>query len=367
MSSANLAHGICRSPADLDCWDEFVVGLPGAHYFQLYGWLSSYEAMGFRCEVMVQRAGDRITGGAAFASIGLPLGLGRIFVLPHGPILGDPDPGSWDALMSSLDEHFRESGAVLVQAWPHVLRDDGGGLRAWLDTGFAAPPFLRSHRFSSTLLGVDLAGRTDDDILGGFRHETRQHYRRAVKRGLEVRLGRSQEDLRALYELLQAAGRHHGYRPRPYRSLALAFERLVLKGRGFLVQVWKGSELAGAAMVLFAGRIATCYTSAVRRDLRWFCPAEFMQVSAMLLARDRGMEVYDLMNWTSDGVADFKRGFRPWERQWARPCTKVYRPRLARLVSWAEGRARPQLRQIARWRASRPAPGRRLAGGDVRG
>lgn len=350
---ASVRHELCRTPGALDAWDELVMRLPGAHYLQLHGWLSSYEAMGFECEVMCQLAGERMVGGAAVVSLKLPLGLGRIFVLPHGPVLADPTPRAWEALMAALDAHFRQRQAIFVQAWPHVARDDANGLESYLRAGYEGPPLFKGHRFSSTLLAVDLARRTEDEILNGFRSETRQHYRRAVKRGLAVRLGRTRDDLRRSYALLEEAGRHHGHRPRPYPSLAIALDRLVARDRGLLVQVWKDDELAGTMLALFAGRIATCYTSAVRRDLHWFCPAEFMHVSAMRLAKERGMEVYDLMNWTSDSVAEFKRGFRPRELDWAAPRTKVYRPRLARLLAWGEKRLRPQLRRIVGWRTAR--------------
>jgi lipid II:glycine glycyltransferase (peptidoglycan interpeptide bridge formation enzyme) len=348
-----LTHGLCQTDADLDAWDDFVGRVPGANYHQLYGWLSSYEPMGMTCEVMRQCADDRIVGGAAFVSVPIPFGGGRVFVLPHGPIFAEPSPQSWRAFMAALDEHFRRQRAIYAQAWPHVTRDDVAGLAPFADAGYDHPPLFKSHTFTSTLLAVDLADRTESDILGSFRSETRQHYRRAVRRGLELRLGRTHEDLRRSHALLQEAGRDRGLAARPYQSLVRAFDRLIAKDRGLLVQAWNGDDLTGTMVVLFAGRIATCFASALHRDYSWYYPMEFMHVSAILLARERGMHAYDLMNWTTGGVAEFKKGFRPRETSWAGPRTRVYRPHLARLLSWGEGRLRPLIRRLVRWRTNR--------------
>ena len=133
----------------------------------------------------------------------------------------------------------------------------------------------------------------------------------------------------------------------------IGIESVIKKDRGQLIQIWKDDELIGTLFLLFAGRTATSYAGLVRRDFDKLYSAEFMQTSAMILAKEQGMEVYDLMNWCNDGVAEFKSGFRPRECCWAEPRTKILRPGLARCLSWGEDRLRPVIRQLARWRANR--------------
>jgi lipid II:glycine glycyltransferase (peptidoglycan interpeptide bridge formation enzyme) len=272
-------------------------------------------------------------------------------------VLREPSgAAAWDACLAALDAHFRRRRAIYVQSWPPVVRDDDRGLEAFIRAGYEEQLLFRSHVFTSTRLAVDLVDRSEEQRLASFRSETRQHYRRAMKRGLEVRVGRTHEDLRRSYELLEMAGRERGLRPRPYESLVLAFDRLIDKRCGLLLQAWKGSDLVGTLLLLFAGRTATCFTSAMHRSFSWYYPMEFMHVSAMRLAQEHGMHVYDLMNWTTSSVAHFKSGFRPTTTSWAPPRTKVYRPALARIVAWSERRLRPVLRRAIRWRASRAGP-----------
>jgi hypothetical protein len=300
---------------------------------------------------MTQLEADRIVGGAAFLSMKIPLLTGRIFILPHGPLSRKLDDQSWDILMRALDEHFRARGAIYVQTWPPVAREGVAGLEPFLRAGYQWPALFRSHNFSSTLLAVDLAGRPEKEILASFRHETRHNYYKSLKRGVRLHLGTSHEDLRRCYNLIEENARYHGYEPRPYNSLAIAFDRLVKKDRGLLIEAWKGDELAGAIMVLFAGGTASYIVGATLRSLSKFCPSEFLHVSAMCLARDRGMAVYDLVNPGMKGD-QFKRGFRPRVCRWIEPRTKVFKPHVAQCLSWAERRFRPLIRQVTRWRAN---------------
>ena len=102
--------------------------------------------------------------------------------------------------MEALDNHFQRRGAIYVQIWPPVAKEDLTGLQCFVGAGYRGPELFKSHKFSSTLLAVDIGGRTQEKILAGFRKETRKNYRRSLKRGLELRLVRSHEEFRRSYD-----------------------------------------------------------------------------------------------------------------------------------------------------------------------
>ena len=64
---------LCDTVEDYDAWDHFVFNLPRAHYFQTYGWLKSYEFMGFMPHVLVQESNGMITNGVAFLDAKNPI------------------------------------------------------------------------------------------------------------------------------------------------------------------------------------------------------------------------------------------------------------------------------------------------------
>jgi lipid II:glycine glycyltransferase (peptidoglycan interpeptide bridge formation enzyme) len=354
---------LCRTPEDYEAWDDFVLRYRGAHYSQLYGWLSSYEAMGFDCDVMVGTRSGCVVAGAAFVSIKVPLLSSRVFILPHAPLCDEMDDASWFTVMDALDQEFRRQRAIYAQTWPHVVRTDLAALEKYVAAGYVGPELFRAHSFSSTFLGIRLHGRNEEEILGGFRQETRYHLRKSEKMGFALRFGRTKEDLKRSYDLLRANAQYHGFEPRPYSSLEMAFERLLSKDRACLIQAWKDDALAGTMLLLLAGRTATYYCGAIDRRFGRLYPSEFMHLQALRYAKGRGLEAYDLMNWVHPGVEQFKRGFRPEERQWAEPRTKIFRPHVAAWLTRVEAYARPLVRRFARWRAVRR--NRRIAVADT--
>ena len=339
---------LCNRDEDFDAWDEFLVRCPNGHFLQLHGWLSSFESMGFECEVMVQSDGGRIVGGAAFLSTKVPLLPARIFLMPHGPVCEDPDGPAWNELTEALDAHFRERGALYVQAWPQLEVDDEVGLERYRRAGYRGPQLLHVQEFIATRLAIDLAGRSEEEILAPARRETRRYCRKSQRTGLELRLGTTHADLVESHQVWKENAEHHGYAVRPFASCEIVMDRLVNKGKGLLIQAWKDDDLAGSMMVLFAGGVASYAVAAgTRRALSSCYPAEFMHLAAIRVAKERGMAMYDLNDWGAKGIAQFKRGFRPKVCAWAEPITKVYRPMPTRLITWGDSHLRLLLRKLA--------------------
>ena len=310
--------------------------------------------MGLDCHVLMLRRQGAIVAGAAFAYIRLPLIGGRIAILPHGPVCECPGGADWDDVMAALEQRFHNDKVVYVQMWPPVALGDEHGLEPCRRAGYVGRRLFDAHEFSSTLLSLDLT-RSEDRLLSESRRNTRYYGRKSRTTGLRLHLGTSAEDLDRSYEVWKENGSYHGYHVRPRSSFAVVLDRLVCREKAFLIQAWKGDRLAGSILVLLAGRLVVYAQGGMRREYESCYPGEFMHLEAMRLGREHGCVAYDFNNWGTAGTRLFKSGFRPVECQWSLPMTKVYRPTLARLVSWGESRCRPLLRAIARRKANRGA------------
>jgi lipid II:glycine glycyltransferase (peptidoglycan interpeptide bridge formation enzyme) len=344
---------LCRNPAEFEAWDDFVESCPGAHYFQYHGWLSSYAPMGLECEVLTGTRGGRIVAGAAFVSFQIPLLPTRVFILPHGPVCRPGEAGAFAAIMTALEAHFRARNAVYVQAWPHVPTGDPAGFAPYAEAGYTGPRLFHAHEFGSTLLAVDIGSRSEEQVLAESRRNTRYYGRASRRTGLELRLGRSQEDLDECHRVWSETADHHGFSARPLSSFRIIVDRLVRRDKGVLVEARKDGELAGAILVLFIGGAAVYSAGGMRRSFAALHPAEFMHLEAMRIGRERGLQTYDFNNWGSEGTRLFKSGFRPREQEWEPPRTRLIRPLLARAAGWGERHCMHLLRRLARFRASR--------------
>lgn len=122
-----------------------------------------------------------ITAGAVFLSFKLPLGFGRIVILPHGPGRANPIGSDADELLEALGDHFRKMGSHPTCRPGRMSSRATNG--RWNAT--SADTRIRGssvHEFSSTLLAVDLAElrRKSNCCLspGEIRDTTAEHPRR---------------------------------------------------------------------------------------------------------------------------------------------------------------------------------------------
>ncbi len=342
----------CMTEKEYEAWDDYVFEMPGAHYFQTYGWLKSYEPMGFTPHVLVYEVDGIIFGGVAFLTVKLPLLPWRIFIVPHGPLTADPDGPGWMLLMERLDEICREQHAIYTQLYPHELTEKSVLLTRLEEIGFSAPAKFTSHKFSSTPVTIDLDGKSKEDLLNEFRKNTRYYIRRALSGRLSVRTDVDQRVFDEIYKLFLEHGEFRGYSPRPQRSLKVAWDWFAPRGRALFIQAWHEETLVGAIFVVFTGRTAYYLAGATRRQFSKDYPAELMHWHAICHAIEGKMNTYDLTSMGVSGVAQFKTGFRPMCRCWHDPRTKVYRPLATHLVSFADKHLRSLVRKVGRYRAN---------------
>ncbi|SLM49965.1 protein of unknown function [Nitrospira japonica] len=344
---------LCASEKDFAAWDRYVFDLPGAHFFQTYGWLHSYQSMGFTPHVLVCEINGVIRAGVGFLVTKLPWLPWRIFIIPHGPLPSIPSLQSWSLLMARLDEICVESRAIYAQVYPHELTENSVLLSRLHEIGFTDPPMFGSHRFSSTPVTVDLAGKSEAEVLMTFRPRTRQYIRKSLSSEFELRTTADEATFHKVYELVAQQAMQKGYSARPYASMRSTWEWFAPKGGVSLMQAWWKDTLVGAIYILYTGQTAYYLAGAFRREFSERRPAEFLHWHAILEAMKRRVATYDLVNTVSSGVEQFKRGFRPMEQSWHAPRTKVYRPFLARATRAAEKVLKPIIRTLVRYQADR--------------
>jgi lipid II:glycine glycyltransferase (peptidoglycan interpeptide bridge formation enzyme) len=348
-----MAVRACNTDEDYGAWDRFVANFPRAHYFQTYGWLKSYEPMGFTPHLLVCEADGMITGGVAFLSAKIPLLPWQIVIIPHGPLPAHPDAPSWLPLMQRLDAICRQRNVIYAQLYPHELSGQRVLLPCLEELGFTSSAMLTCHQFSSTPLTIDLVGKTEQDLLSSFRARTRTYVRRALSSQLMLRTEVDPLIFDKIYELFLENSRLKCYQPRPYASLRMAWDWFAPKEWATILQAWHDETLAGAILLIFTGRTAYYVAGAVRRGYAEQRPAEFMHWHGIIKAIERQLEAYDLGNFGTTGVEQFKRGFRSEHRVWHDPRTKLYSPVMSRLASTADRHLGPLLRGLARRRVTR--------------
>lgn len=345
---------LCSTERDYISWDQYLYDSLGAHYFQTYGWLKSYESLGFKCHIFIHEVDGRIIGGVGILSAKLPFLPWSIVIIPHGPLPADPTASSWRLLWLELDTFCRRNKAIYAQLYPHEFTEHSVLLGEIEKLGFTEPAMFSSHRFSSTPVTIDLRGKTAEGIINSFRKNTRYYIRRALTGQLKVRTAVDPTVFDKIHALFLEHGELMGFKPRPYHSLKDAWGWFAPRGMATFIQAWYNETLVGAILLIFTGRTAYYVAGATKRDCVKDFPGELMHWHAIRQAIERQMATYDFTSVGTTGVAQFKAGFRPMYRSWHEPRTKVYRPVLAYLISFAERSLRPVMRRVMRyWAGSR--------------
>jgi lipid II:glycine glycyltransferase (peptidoglycan interpeptide bridge formation enzyme) len=342
---------LCNNAEDYMAWDRFLYHFPGAHFFQTYGWLQSYEPMGLTPHLLIYEQDGAIAGGVAFLSVKIPLLPFRIFIIPHGPLPANPDGPAWLSLMQRLDDICQEGNAVYAQVYPHEESNQHVLVPRLEAMGFTSPALFTAHQFSTEPVTVDLVGKSEEEVLASVRERTRTYIRRALKSKLELRTELHHLTFDKIYRLFEEHGESRGFRPRPYTSLRSAWEWFSQQGWATLIQAWHGDTLVGANLLIFTGLTAYYIHGAIHRGFAEQRPAEFIHWHSIRTAIQLQLHKYDLVNLGPPGVEQFKRGFKPRYQPWHKPRTKLYRPSIAKVIGAADQYLRPLLRGVGRSRA----------------
>lgn len=330
-------------------------------FFQSLAWGEVKE--NWRAQALLSRGEDGGIRAAALALIRpLPLVGGSLLYCPRGPV------GEWSdrAALGDLTEGFarlaERERACLLKLDPLVA--PGGPEAALLQSaGFRHRPGEGDYRTLQPRFGylLPLADRGEEELLAGFSQKCRYNLRRAIKKGVECRMGGA-EELDAFYPLLEETGRRDGFviRPRAYlEQLLRAFGPA--RCRLFLCR-WQGRPVSGA-LALRYGQTATYLYGASSGWGREAMPNYLMQWEMIRWALAGGCAVYDFgavphflePSHPAYGIYRFKKGFDGRVAEWAGEFDWVYRPVSAALLRG--GQRGLQLAQAA-LRAGRERRGR---------
>jgi lipid II:glycine glycyltransferase (peptidoglycan interpeptide bridge formation enzyme) len=231
----------------------------------------------------------------------------------------------------------------------------------------------------TTTIHIDLRP-SPEAILTQMKPKWRYNIRLAERKGVTVRLG-TEADLVEFYRLSQVTSQRDGFAIHTEAYYRTAWQLFQPSHSGALfIAEFVGKAIA-AIMVFMCGRMALYLYGASSNEDRHRMPNHLLQWRAMLWAKERGCEVYDLWGVpevsaegrgtedrrqgmrneepaTSDerrvmsdqlpmtnnqlplGLLRFKEGFGGRVVRYVGAYDIVYRPWLYRLLQWAETRRR---------------------------
>ena len=283
--------------ADHAAWNAFVGRVPEGDVLQSWEWGGVKGADWTPIRLGLFR-GERLIGGVALLRRKLPL-VGPFFYAPRGPLLDDwADEAALTALLGAIRDRAAKDGAAFLKIDPAVPVERTDVTALLTRHGFAPPPDFDVQGFGGTqprcVMQLDLAGRTEADLLASFKPQVRRNIKLATeKHGVEVVTDLTRDDLVVFNDLMQVTGARNGFRPRPLSYFQALWDHLVPAGMAKLFMTrYQGHILSGALCFLIGDKAWYVYGES-SNEHRNVMPNYAMQWGMIRWAREAGCAWYD--------------------------------------------------------------------------
>src|SRR6266702_3790811 len=297
-------------------WDHFISEHPRAHLLQSWGWGELKASQGWSPLRLAlwdtQEQPHKMVAAAQVLRRGaahIPLWIGHLAYIPKGPVLDWSQPGECWALFSQLHPLLRRQGALALRIEPnqsaghHMLDKSAlypGVLDPGIETGLEAPQAaLTSMHFHPvqaiqplrTIL-LDLTP-DEDTLLARMKEKWRYNIRLAGRRGVQIRVAETVEDVQNWYGLLQTTSIRDRFGIHTLEYYLRAWQIFAPRklARLFLAH-YNGQPLAGIFVGMMAKQAVYLY-GASRNEQRQLMPNYLLQWEAIRWAKQAGACAYD--------------------------------------------------------------------------
>ena len=252
--------------------------------------------------------GKTLVGGAAILKRRLPL-VGNFYYAPRGPLLADwTDEAAFAALLGAIKKRAAADGAAFLKIDPAAPSERTEVTHLLTKHGFAPPATADAQGFGGTqprcVMQLDLAGRTEADLLASFKPGARRNIKLSTeKHGVEVVSKLTRDDLVVFNNLMVVTGERDGFRPRPLSYFQMLWDNLVPAGLARLFMTRHGEQTLSGALCFLIGDKSWYVYGASSNEQRNLMPNYAMQWAMIRWARDAGCAWYDFR-----GVSPRRRG-----------------------------------------------------------
>lgn len=306
---------IAAGEQDYQAFQDYLERCGRCHFAQSPLWAGVKIGWDYRL-VLAEGPGGEITGGAGILIRRLPV-FGNLMYCPRGPVCGSGDLDAMEQITQGVRALMREHRAFALRAEPDVPCDDPLWQGNMQRLGWRFRP-IRDSRDTvqpRSVFRLNLAGRTEEDILSGFHKKLRYNIRLAQRHGVTVTEG-ARRDLDAFAALMSVTAARDGFTARDpvyyYRLWdALGEQRVCL-----LLAHYEDELVAGGLFVHMGGKTWYLY-GASSNEHRNMMPCPLLQWEAIRRALARGDSIFDLRGFLEitdetdprGGLYRFKRQF----------------------------------------------------------
>jgi peptidoglycan pentaglycine glycine transferase (the first glycine) len=344
MSRQSLLHLIPIEQQHL--WDTWISASPYGHLLQSWGWGELKASAGWHPLrlALLDTQQELIVAAAQVlrrTPFQLPLAFGHLAYIPKGPVFDWSAPDASNlvrSFFSQLHSYLARQGALALQA-EFACEVESQESKTLI-------PNLDAMRFQRVLaiqpartIMLDLT--PDEDILlANMKEKWRYNVRLASRKGVQIRVAQTVEDIQNWYALLQTTSARDQFGIHTLEYYRRAWQIFALRKQARLLLAYYNEQLLAGIFVGLMAKQAIYLYGASSNEQRQLMPNYLLQWEAIRWAKQSGAATYDFwgipdtdeQSEAMAGVYRFKSGWGGRIVRFPGNYEHTYRPLAMRFV-----------------------------------
>ena len=331
-------------------YEAFLENHPKGHFLQSSLWAAVKAS--WRWEAVCVRGQDgAIVGGMSVLIRKMPGLPYTLMYSGRGPVCDSGDRETLQALTAGMAELAKRHRAYGLKADPDILSSDRGFVDTMKSLGWAHHPGDKNFDGvqPNYVFRLDVAGKSEDDLLAGFHSKTRYNLRLSARKGVTVRQC-GKEMLADFSRIMAETGSRDGFIVRNQQYFETMMDALGDHCRLYMA-FFENQPIAGTLAIGFGDKVWYLYGASSNAH-RNVMPNYQLQWAMMEWALERGSAVYDFRGVSGDlsednplyGLYLFKKGFGGQLTEFCGELEIIYRP----AVNWMATKGLATLRAARR-------------------
>jgi len=294
-------------------WDEFLRKNESGHLFQSFDWGIFKETQGWKNRrIALIDSAEEIKAALSILEKKIPLTGLKIWYLPRGPVLDFQSRELVEEVVDFLIDFARKNKVMAVKISPDVILNENTKwiLELLKNKGFKETDDYQLHKCT---IRIDLSKyKSENEIFADLKKNTRWEIGRGKRDLVIVKEGKNENDLNDFYQLYSEAMGKDRLPYTYFKNFWETFKDNIL----ILVAEHEKHKVSTAFIPFFNKKCWYLFGGLIKKySIRY--PSQVLQGEAIILAKNRGAETYDLQGIPcgepktphDKGVLQFKEGF----------------------------------------------------------
>ena len=243
---------------------------------------------------------------------------GNIMYSSRGPVCDIQDISVMKQLTDGAKELAKKYKAIVLRIEPDILSSDQNFRDIVSNLGYKIKDDAKDFKDEIQpryVFRLDIKGKTEEEVLAGFKQKWRYNIRLATKKGVVVKEG-TKEDLKDFHKIMVETGTRDGFIIRPLSYFEKMYECLGPKHMKLLMAYYEDKPISGVIPIFYGNKTWYLYGASSNQH-RNLMPNYLLQWEMIKMAIERKDDMYDFRgvsgvvdeNHPQYGLYRFKQGF----------------------------------------------------------